>query len=259
VSREYTASAPSVDEALALALAELGVSAEEAEYEIVEEAGKKLFGGTKNAVVRVFVESDKDDEAYGYEQESVAAPRIASDSDGAEIISKTEKQFVQYDSIIDDLTDEQVDSIADAGIENLKKLVAFLHDGDIEVEEFEGDEGEVILDVSGDDIGVLIGRHGRTIDALQVIVSAITTKQMGIHYPLSIDVEGYKYRRKQKVISIARHAAERAKRTGRPVALKSMTPYERRVVHIVLRELTGITTTSEGTGSYRHVVVLPAS
>ncbi|MDR1775310.1 MAG: KH domain-containing protein [Actinomycetes bacterium] len=252
MTKEYTATAETVEEATQEALAELGADAESAEIEILQEPEKHLFGGNKEAIVRVAVKAET---ASAEDSASAGTEGAEAEEDGGESAEAEKPYFV--DPV--ELTDEQVDAIADCGIETLKKLVSFLYDKEVTIEEFEGDDGEIILDISGDDIGVLIGRHGRTIDALQVVVSAVTTKKMGTHYPLSIDVEGYKYRRKQKVAEIAQRSAERAKRTGRPVALKAMTAQERRIVHMALREMRGVSTSSEGQGAYRHVVITPSN
>ncbi|MCL2403880.1 MAG: KH domain-containing protein [Coriobacteriia bacterium] len=256
--REHTATADTVEAATALALAELGLSEDEVTIQILEEPGKKLFGGRKDAVVKVTAKESDEPAA----EEAVAEADVVEDAvDSEESVSGespvADKPEVREISEIENLSDEQVDAIADAGIEHLKKLISYLSDGGISIEEFEGDEGEIILDVTGEDVGVLIGRHGRTIDALQTVVSSMTTKKTGVRYPLSVDVEGYKHRRKQKVVDIARRAADRAKRTNRPVSLKSMTPHERRIVHVTLKGVDGVTSTSEGSGSYRHVVVVP--
>jgi spoIIIJ-associated protein len=259
MAKEHIASAPTVDEAIEIALEALEAARDEVEILVLEEPGRKLFGGSKEALVKVSVkENDEEINEGQISEDEAKAHTDTHESFEERLDGDRPHQSSDYDPELDNLSNEEIDAIADAGIENLKKLVAFLHDGEIAIEEFEGDDGEIILDISGDNIGVLIGRHGRTIDALQVAVSAITTKQMGVRYPLSVDVEGYKYRRKQKVIDIAKHAAERAKRTSRSVSLKSMTPLERRIVHMTLRDVEGVTTTSEGNGPYRHVVVLPA-
>jgi len=247
--KDYIATADTVEAAIALALAELGVSEDEARIEVLEEPGKKLFGGRKDAVVKAILK--KNDESTAEEPVKEQEP-----GDEAEISEDVEPMAIR-DANFEDLSDEQVDAIADVGIEHLKKLISYLSDSEISIEEFEGDEGEIILDVTGEDVGILIGRHGRTIDALQAVVSSMTTKKTGIRYPLSVDVEGYKHRRKQKVVEIARRAADRTRRTNRPVSLKAMTPHERRIVHMTLRNQEGVTSTSEGSGSYRHVVVVP--
>ena len=155
-------------------------------------------------------------------------------------------------------SDEDVDKLADAAIAAIHDLLGHFPVEKYTIEEYEGDEGELILDIVGEDLNVLIGRHGRTAEALQVVVTAIASRTCDVFYPITIDVEGYKHRRKQRVIEIAQKVVERVRDTNRAVSLKPMTPAERRQVHMALREVRGVTTASEGSGSYRHVVVLPA-
>ena len=99
--------------------------------------------------------------------------------------------------------------------------------------------------------------HDTTLDALQFLVSAITVRTMGFRYPVIVDVEGYKNRQREKLESIARNAAAKASKQHRSVKLRPMTPYERRIVHIALRDDERVETASEGEGSARHVVVVP--
>ncbi|MCL2871288.1 MAG: KH domain-containing protein [Coriobacteriia bacterium] len=258
--KEHIANADTVEAATALALSELGVTEDEVLVQVLEEPGKRLFGGRKDAVVKVTVKEESSSARNQVIDEVIVGADLVQEETEAGEASLTR---VQNDEAIneiveaEELSDEQVDAIADAGIDHLKKLISYLTDGGISIEEFEGDEGEIILDVTGEDVGVLIGRHGRTIDALQAVVSAMTTKKTGIRYPLSVDVEGYKHRRKQKVVDIARRAVDRARRTNRPVSLKSMTPHERRIVHMFVKNMDDVTSTSEGSGSYRHVVIMP--
>ena len=97
----------------------------------------------------------------------------------------------------------------------------------------------------------------RDIDALQFLVSAITVRTIGFRYPVIVDVEGYKSRQREKLESIARSSANRAASQNRSIKLRPMTPYERRIVHICLRDDDRVETASEGEGSARHVVILP--
>lgn len=157
----------------------------------------------------------------------------------------------------DGLSDEDLDRIADVAIETLEDILKHFDVGEVTIDEYEGDEGELILDITGDDLAVLIGRHGKTLDALQFIVSAITVRAIGFRYPVVVDVEGYKGRQREKLESIAHNAANKAARQNRSVKLRPMTPYERRIVHIALRDDERVDTASEGEGSARHVVVLP--
>ncbi len=157
----------------------------------------------------------------------------------------------------DELTDEDIDNIADTAISVLQDILKYFDVGEVTIDEYEGDEGELILDITGDDLAVLIGRHGKTLDALQFLVSAITVRTIGFRYPVVIDVEGYKGRQREKLESIARSTANRAVNQQRSIKMRPMTPYERRIIHITLREDARVETASEGEGSARHVVVIP--
>lgn len=156
-----------------------------------------------------------------------------------------------------DLTDEELDRIADTAIAALQDILKYFNVGEVTIDEYEGDEGELILDITGDDLAVLIGCHGKTLDALQFLVSAITVRTIGYRYPVVVDIEGYKGRQREKLESIARSSANRAASQNRSIKLRPMTPYERRIVHITLRDDDRVETASEGEGSARHVVILP--
>lgn len=158
----------------------------------------------------------------------------------------------------DDSNNEyDLDEIADTAIDVLQMILKPFDIGDITIDEYEGDEGELILDITGDDLAVLIGRHGRTLDSLQFIVSAISRKRLGFHYPIIVDVEGYKSRQRQKIESIARSAANRAVSQNKEIPLRPMNPYERRIVHMVLKDDDRVETESESEGLDRHVVIFP--
>lgn len=158
---------------------------------------------------------------------------------------------------VPELSDEELDEVADTAISVLQDILKYFNVGEVTIDEYEGDEGELILDITGDDLAVLIGRHGKTLDSLQFLVSAVTVRKMGFRYPVVVDVEGYKSRQRQKLESIARSAANRAAGQNRSIKLRPMTPYERRIVHITLRDDDRVETASEGEGSARHVVVVP--
>lgn len=165
------------------------------------------------------------------------------------------EEVVEEDELI--VTDEMLDTIADTAIAALQDILQYFNVGEVTIDEYEGDEGELILDISGKDMAVLIGRHGKTLDALQFIVSMITVRTIGFRYPVIVDVEGYKNRQRQKLESIAHSSANRAASQHRKVGLRPMTPYERRIIHIALRDDDRVETVSEGEGSSRHVVVVP--
>ena len=158
----------------------------------------------------------------------------------------------------EELTDEQLDTIADVAISILRSILGFFDASDSPIDEYEGDEGELILDVTAPDLAVLIGRHGRTLESLQTMFSLLVSRRLGFRYPVSVDVEGYKSRRHDKVISMANSAAARAIRQHSTVSLPPMSAYERRLVHIALRENKKVDTHSEGFDPERRVVITVA-
>ncbi len=157
----------------------------------------------------------------------------------------------------DEPSEEELDKIADTAIAALEDILKYFNLGEVTIDEYEGDEGELILDITGDDLAVLIGRHGKTLDALQFLISSITARTIGFKYPVVVDVEGYKSRQRQKLESLAYSTAKRALSQGKSMKMRPMTPYERRIIHIALRDFDGVETASEGEGSARHVVVIP--
>jgi spoIIIJ-associated protein len=153
------------------------------------------------------------------------------------------------------LTDDEMDKIADQAVTFLKGILSLFGENHCTIDEYDGDEGELILDVNGGDLAVLIGRHGRTLDALQMVLSSLMSSRTKFHYPIVVDVESYKSRRKSKLQSVAHSAAERAVRQGSNVMLSPMNAYERRIVHLALVDDARVATFSEGEEPNRRVVV----
>lgn len=156
-----------------------------------------------------------------------------------------------------EVSDEELDKIADTSIETVREIAQFFELGEIEVSEFEGDEGELILDLDGEDLSVLIGRHGSTIQSFQQMVSLITSTKLGYKYPVTIDVHGYKSRQKNKLEDLAYKMANKALNQNRKVNLRPMSPYDRRIIHMVLSDEQDVETYSVGEGKDRHVVIKP--
>lgn len=119
------------------------------------------------------------------------------------------------------------------------------------------DKAEVNMDIdlSGDDMGVLIGKRGQTLDSLQYLVSLVVNKDAENYIRVKIDTENYRERRKETLENLAKNIAYKVKRTRRPVSLEPMNPYERRIIHSVLQNDKYVTTYSEGEEPFRKVVV----
>jgi spoIIIJ-associated protein len=252
MNHEIEKEAPTVEEAIDAALDELGVQADAAEFEVLQEPSRKLFGGSSSpARVRVWLKPGVADE-LSREDIEPAVPDEAETEEEA-----LPQELLAPSTAVPELTEEELDEIADAAVSAIQSVLASFGI-QASIDEYEGDEGEIILDiVGGGDLGILIGRHGRTLDAMQVVVSAITGRTVGRRYPIVVDVEGYRGRRREKLEDMAKRTADRVARQGRPVKLRPMNSYERRVVHMALREDRRVVTGSEGEDPFRQVVISP--
>ena len=112
------------------------------------------------------------------------------------------------------------------------------------------------IDLSGDEMGVLIGKRGQTLDSLQYLVSLVVNKNVDNYIRVKVDTENYRQRRKETLENLAKNIAYKVKRTKRPVSLEPMNPYERRIIHSALQNDKYVTTHSEGDEPFRHVVVV---
>ena len=121
--------------------------------------------------------------------------------------------------------------------------------------EKEEDSNVVNVDLKGDDMGVLIGKRGQTLDSVQYLTSLVVNKGNGPYVRVKVDTEDYRRRRKETLENLAKNIAYKVKRTKRPVSLEPMNPFERRVIHSTLQNDKFVTTHSEGEEPYRHVVV----
>ena len=116
-------------------------------------------------------------------------------------------------------------------------------------------EHTIDIELKGDDMGILIGKRGQTLDSLQYLTSLAVNKHSEEYYKVKVDTEDYRNRRKETLENLAKNIAYKVKRTNRPVSLEPMNPFERRIIHSALQNDRYVTTHSEGDEPYRHVVV----
>jgi spoIIIJ-associated protein len=240
---EIVKEGPTVEEAVDAALEELGVQADAAEFEVVEAPSKGLFGGSRPATVRVWLKPEAVESLAGSDDEELEEDETLPDE-------------LKVSEPPAELTEEELDRVADTAVAVVQRILGFFGI-EAAIDEYEGDDGEIILDIVGGDLAILIGRHGKTLDALQTLVAAATSRQLGFRYPVVVDVEGYRGRRREKLEDMARRTADRVSRQGRSVKLRPMTSYERRVIHMALRDDRRVITESEGEDPGRAVVISP--
>ena len=244
-------SAKSVDEAIDEALEELGLKRQQVEIEILTAGKPGLFGiGGEQARVRVTaLEEGTARPMAEPEEEDTARPMAEPAVEGAE----------PAEIEIKDVASPEVDLASD----HLSQLLAFMEiDGEVSVRspETPGDglgRASAVLDVNGDDLGLLIGRRGTTLAALQYIINLMVSRKMGSRVLISLDIEHYRRRREDSLTGLAQRMADRVRKSGRSLTLEPMPAGERRIVHLVLAEDSAVTTGSVGEGDGRKVVIYP--
>ncbi len=139
----------------------------------------------------------------------------------------------------------------------LKELLELMNEK-AEVARLEGDPESIELEIKGDGSGILIGRHGQTLDALEYLLNRIVARRFEDAMPILIDTESYRARRRQQLHRMALSMSERAKREHAPVKLDPMPPRDRRIIHLALKDDPMVSTRSEGEGFLRSVEIIPA-
>ena len=145
--------------------------------------------------------------------------------------------------------------IKEKAVSFLKELFRVMEE-EIEIDtDFNYQDNELGVSLSGGDMGVLIGKRGQTLDSLQYLVSLVVNKHRDVYIRVKLDTENYRERREQKLKSLARNIAHKVRKTRKPVSLEPMNPYERRIIHSALQRDPYVTTFSEGEDPFRHIVV----
>ena len=181
------------------------------------------------------------------EKEPAAAPAAPVEEKAAPAPKKK--------AVIPQLTDEKIVEIKKAAHDFLVGVFKTM-DMDVDIsEEYQKETGILTVNMEGEDMGVLIGKRGQTLDSLQYLVSLVVNKDIDGYIHVKADTENYRERRKKTLENLAKNIAFKVKRTRQPVALEPMNPYERRIIHSALQDEKFITTYSEGEEPYRKVVV----
>lgn len=279
-TRSVETSAADIESAIEQGLTELGVTRESVIVEILDEPSRGLLGiGARQARVRLTTAAPPRMAPLAPAQRPAPAPAaVASDesaSDEAsyddEDISDDEAYDESYEEDEDDeaftgaahASDEDLDDDAQVGRATLEELLNKMQiDATVSVHKGIAEEDEQsapwVLQIEGDDLGVLIGRRGETLAALQYITRLIASRELQRRANIVLDVEGYKSRREKQLRRLAQRMAEQALQIGRTVTLEPMPPYERRIVHLELRDNPDVRTESVGEGEHRKVTIIPA-
>lgn len=238
-------SAKTLDDAITKACIELGVTSETIDYTVVDAGSKGLLGiGARPCVISVRLKGEEPEAEVRPSKASTPAAAPAPVAPTAPAALKAQVTDLSHSQDPREQAMEFLSSIFEGMSMNVD-IDAQLSDN--------GSELSIVL--SGDDMGVLIGKRGQTLDAIQYLTGQVVNKHSESYIRVKIDTENYRERRKETLETLAKNIAHKVKRTRRPVALEPMNPYERRIIHSVLQSDKDVFTRSEGEEPYRHVVV----
>ena len=255
-------SAKTVQEAITEACTHFVVASDKLDYEVVEEGSTGFLGiGSKSAIIKARVKDEAEilvaEAAAQNEEKALDKEEKKAEKEEAKAEKKEEKEEFKEAK-----KESKKEKVAVNAKEVEEKSIAFLkdvlHAMDIPaVVEAEYNAEEEVLDINliGEDMGILIGKRGQTLDSLQYLVSLVVNKSTTGYIRVKVDTENYRSRRKATLENLARNIAAKVKRTRRPVSLEPMNPYERRIIHSALQNDKYVTTHSEGEEPYRKVVV----
>jgi spoIIIJ-associated protein len=278
--------AKTIDAAVEEGLKQLGISREEAVVHVIEQPSSGLFGliRKKQAVVDISApDLEEPEESPASEEIEEKAPETPEAPEKPETEEKTETEkpeespetpAEEKDDAPEESEEKPVKETAEKPAKGKEEFVFSAEDQAKTAEDakaflanvFKGmnlevtmetmmNEERILLNLHGDGLGILIGKHGQTLDALQYLTNLASGKEFHHHYFVLLDVENYRERRKDTLEALARRLAGKVKRTGEPVKLEPMAAGERRIIHLALQNDAAVTTDSEGEAPHRYVVI----
>lgn len=294
---EITVSAKTLDDAITEASIQLGVASDQMEYDVIEKGSAGFLGiGSRQAVIRARIKKTVTEEIKAEEikpEEIKKEFKKDFRRDRKEFVGhKERKEHKEYkkDSKKDFKKEPKKEFVKENKTETVSAVTAaapvyeekkelhvavvteatqkicekFLQEvlqamgmGEVTIVSSIDEEGALAIEMSGDNMGILIGKRGQTLDSLQYLTNRVANKSQDGYVRVKLDTEDYRKRRKQTLENLAKNIAYKVKRSRKPISLEPMNPYERRIIHSALQADDRVSTHSEGEEPYRRVVVTP--
>lgn len=288
---EITVSAKTVNDAITEASIQLGVTSDQMEYDVIEKGSAGFFGiGSKQAVIRARLkkaeepkseevvekkpEEKKFENKKNFEKKEFKKEHKEHKEHKEYKEHKEHKEYKEHKEV--KKQPQKKEAVAEAPEEKKEIEIAVVTEETMKIcEEFlidvlkamgmEGveilskvdEDGALSIEMKGDNMGILIGKRGQTLDSLQYLTNRVANKSQDGYVRVKLDTEDYRRRRKQTLENLAKNIAYKVKRTRKPISLEPMNPYERRIIHSALQGDDRVSTHSEGEEPYRRVVVTP--
>ena len=294
---EITVSAKTLDDAITEASIQLGVASDQMEYDVIEKGSAGFLGiGSRQAVIRARIKKTVTEEIKAEEikpEEIKKEFKKDFRKDRKEFVGhKERKEHKEYkkDSKKDFKKEPKKEFVKENKTETVSAVTAaapvyeekkelhvavvteatqkicekFLQEvlqamgmGEVTIVSSIDEEGALAIEMSGDNMGILIGKRGQTLDSLQYLTNRVANKSQDGYVRVKLDTEDYRKRIKQTLENLAKNIAYKVKRSRKPISLEPMNPYERRIIHSALQADDRVSTHSEGEEPYRRVVVTP--
>lgn len=291
---EITVSAKTLDDAITEASIQLGVASDQMEYDVIEKGSAGFLGiGSRQAVIRARIKKTVTEEIKA---EEIKPEEIKKEfkkdfrKDRKEFVGHKEHKEYKKDSKKDFKKEPKKEFVKENKTETASAVTAaapvyeekkelhvavvteatqkicekFLQEvlqamgmGEVTIVSSIDEEGALAIEMSGDNMGILIGKRGQTLDSLQYLTNRVANKSQDGYVRVKLDTEDYRKRRKQTLENLAKNIAYKVKRSRKPISLEPMNPYERRIIHSALQADDRVSTHSEGEEPYRRVVVTP--
>lgn len=264
-------SAKTVDDAITEALIQLGVTSDRLEYEVIEKGSAGFLGiGMKQAVIEARRKPEPKEEkveepvveepvkAEPKKVEAVQPQKAAAEKKADEpqkaafekVVEKEVKEEVKKETKLVEVQPQTIEAVEDFLKSTMKAM-----DMEVELKTEIDQDGALCVDMSGEHMGILIGKRGQTLDSLQYLANRVANKHQEGYVRVKLDTENYRARREETLRHLAKNIAHKVKRNRRPVALEPMNPYERRIIHSALQSDPYVMTHSEGEEPFRKVVI----
>ena len=264
-------SAKTVDDAITEALIQLGVTSDRLEYEVIEKGSAGFLGiGMKQAVIEARRKPEPKEEkieepvveepvkAEPKKVETVQPQKAAAEKKADEpqkaafekAVEKEVKEEVKKETKLVEVQPQTIEAVEDF-LKNTMKAM----DMEVELKTEIDQDGALCVDMSGEHMGILIGKRGQTLDSLQYLANRVANKHQEGYVRVKLDTENYRARREETLRHLAKNIAHKVKRNRRPVALEPMNPYERRIIHSALQSDPYVMTHREGEEPFRKVVI----
>ena len=264
-------SAKTVDDAITEALIQHGVTSDRLEYEVIEKGSAGFLGiGMKQAVIEARRKPEPKEEKVeepvveepvrvepkkveAVQPQKAAAEKKADEPQKAafeKAVEKEVKEEVKKETKLVEVQPQTIEAVEDF-LKNTMKAM----DMEVELKTEIDQDGALCVDMSGEHMGILIGKRGQTLDSLQYLANRVANKHQEGYVRVKLDTENYRARREETLRHLAKNIAHKVKRNRRPVALEPMNPYERRIIHSALQSDPYVMTHSEGEEPFRKVVI----